>query len=51
MVMTAEARGKMREATVLLLVASLGFALGFTYGRNASVVPIIIEKCGSMSSL
>ncbi len=48
MMMTETARQKMREAIIWLMLISLGFALGFIYGRHASVTPIIIEKCDSI---
>ena len=46
--MTPEARARAKDAAVWALVASLGFALGFVYAKNAAVVPIVIEKCDTM---
>lgn len=34
-------------ATVMILLASLSFALGYLWGAGNSVAPIVIEKCPS----
>ena len=34
-----------RAVLVVILLASLSFALGYLWGQGNSVVPIVIEKC------
>ena len=46
-----EGENRLRLGIAAALLVSLGFALGYSYGRGSSAAPIVIEKCSATETL